>query len=374
MRLSRAALRAHLVDELLPLWARHGLDRTNGGYWNRVGPDRRPTPDGFKRLLVHARQLYAFSRAVELGAGAWARDAADHGLAFLDCFWDSRHGGWFMTTDDRGEPLDRRKDLYAHAFAIFGLAEHHRITGRAESLERACATLALVREHLRDPKEGGFFEGASEDWQPLGGPRRQNPHMHLVEALLALHPLAPDDGALGEVAALVDLLAERWLDRTSGALGEHFDGSWRPAPGLQGRIAEPGHGYEWFALLHRFAGLSGDRRALSYADRLFGFAERHGLSVDGGVLDQVDREGGPLDANQRLWPQTERLKALAILGERTKLEAALARCAARYVDPDGGWREHLAPDGRPLTDVQNASSVYHVVAAWDELLRVAPSD
>lgn len=378
MRLSRSALRAHLVDELLPLWARSGLDRAQGGYWNRLGPDRTPTPDGFKRLLVHARQLYAFARGVELGAGDWAAAAAEHGLEFLGRFWDPRHGGWFATTTDAGAPLDRRKDLYGHAFAIFALAEHHRITGAADSLERARATWAVVRERLPEPKAGGFWEGASEDWQPVDEPRRQNPHMHLVEALLALHPVAPADGALAEAGKLVGLLAERWLDPATGALGELFTSTWQPQPGPPGQIAEPGHGFEWVGLLHRFAELGGDSRALALADRLYAFARSRGVTADGGVSDRVDRAGRVLDPNQRLWPQTERLKAQATLLRarpdprlRAELEAALARCAARYVDADGGWREHLTPDGRPLTEIQNASSVYHVVAAFGELLGVA---
>jgi mannose/cellobiose epimerase-like protein (N-acyl-D-glucosamine 2-epimerase family) len=378
MRLSRAALRAHLVDQLLPLWARRGLDRARGGYWNRLGPDRTPSPDGFKRLLVHTRQLYAFSRAAELGAGEWAGAAAGHGLEFLARFWDARNGGWFATTSDAGEPLDRRKDLYGHAFAIFALAEHHRITGAAESLERARATWALVRERLREPQAGGFWEGASEDWRPVDAPRRQNPHMHLVEALLALHPVAPGEGALAEAGKLVELLAERWLDPATGALGEFFTSTWELQPGAPGRIVEPGHGFEWVGLLHRFAELGGDSRALELAGRLYAFARKHGVTPDGGVSDRVDRTGRLLDPNQRLWPQTERLKAQATLlrarpdpGLRAELEGGLARCAARYVDADGGWREHLSPDGRALTDVQNASSVYHVVAALGELLRVA---
>src|SRR5262245_52126839 len=115
MRLSRAALRAHLVDQLLPLWARHGLDRANGGCFSRLGPGRAPVPDGAKRVLVHARQVYAFSRAVELGAGEWASAALAQAHEFLlGRFWDRRHGGWFTTVTERGEPLDRRKDLYAH--------------------------------------------------------------------------------------------------------------------------------------------------------------------------------------------------------------------------------------------------------------------
>lgn len=380
MRLSRAALRAHLLDELLPLWERRGLDRAQGGYWNRLGPELEPAPDGFKRLLVHTRQVYAFSRAAELGAGDWAAAAAAHGLEFLTRrFWDRRHAGWFTTTSVAGEPLDRRKDLYGHAFAIFALAEHHRITGESESLRLARATLALVRERLRDAKDGGFFEGASEDWRAVVEPRRQNPHMHLVEALLALHDVAPNDGALAEAGSLVQLLASRWSDRATGALGELFDARWLPAAGEPGQVVEPGHGFEWFALLQRFAELTGDAAAADLADRLLGFAERHGVDVDGGVFDQVDRVGRPLRTDKRLWPQTERVRALAILvrlrpdaERRRQLEAALEHCARRYVDPaTGGWREHLARDGRVLSREQNATSVYHVVAALSSALRVA---
>jgi mannose-6-phosphate isomerase len=380
MRLSRAELRAHLVDELVPLWERCGLDRGHGGYWNRLGARLEPTPDGFKRLLVHTRQVYAFSRAAELGAGPWAAAAASHGLDFLvRRFWDARHGGWFATTNDAGEPLDRRKDLYGHAFAIFALAEHHRISGEPESLRLARATLALVRERLRDAKNGGFFEAASEDWRPVDEPRRQNPHMHLVEGLLALHAVAPEEGALAEAAALVELLRARWSDSVTGALAEFFGPTWEIAAGESGEIVEPGHGFEWFALLERFAELGGDQSALELGDRLRAFAERHGVDADGGVFDQVDRAGRALATAKRLWPQTERLKALAVsvrLGRdparRSQLEAALAHCSARYIDPaTRGWREQLARDGRVLSHVQNATSVYHVVAAFGEALRVA---
>lgn len=379
MRLSRSALRAHLVDELLPLWARHGLDRLNGGYWGRLGPERAPVPDGAKRLLVHTRQVYAFSRALELGAGEWARAALAHGLDFLHSrFWDPQQGGWFTRTSEAGAPLDRRKDLYGHAFAIFALAEHHRITGSGDSLARARETWSLVRDRLREPAAGGFHEGASEDWRPVDEPRRQNPHMHLVEALLALHAVAPAEGALEAAAELVRLLSERWLDPESGALGELFGRAWEPAPGPPGRLAEPGHSFEWVGLLDRFAELGGDSAAEALAERLYGFARKHGVAPDGGVYDQVDRAGGVLVSDQRLWPQTERLKALATRlrvrrdpALRAELEAGLARCAERYVDPEGGWREHLAADGRPLTDVQNATSVYHVVSGLGEVLRVA---
>jgi mannose-6-phosphate isomerase len=378
VQLSRLTLRAHLVDELLPLWARHGLDRVHGGYWNRLGPDLAPRPDGHKRLLVHARQLFSFTRGVELGGGETAREAAGHGLAFLrGRFWDARHGGWFTTSDDAGAPLDRRKDLYAHAFAIFALAHHARAFGESTSLELSRETLELVRERLRDPVAGGFFEGASEDWQPLRGARRQNPHMHLVEALLALAEVAPDSGALDDANALVELLATRWLDAQSGALVEHFDPDWRPLPGEAGRAIEPGHHFEWVWLLDRLAEIAPGGPARALADRLLAFGRRFGVDADGGVFDQVDREGRPLLASKRLWPQTERVKALAARVRaandpalRAELDAGLRYCFARHVDArTRGWHEQLDQNGRVLSDAQNATSVYHVVLALDEASR-----
>jgi mannose/cellobiose epimerase-like protein (N-acyl-D-glucosamine 2-epimerase family) len=378
MQLTRASVRAHLVDQLLPLWARHGLDRRAGGCWNRLDGSLAPLPDGFKRLVVHARQVYAFARGVELGAGGWAREAAAHALEFLvRRFRDERHGGWFFTTSDSGEPLDRRKDLYAHAFALFALAEHHGVFGANESLQLARETLEVLRARLRDPR-GGFVESAAEDFAPNPGPRLQNPHMHLCEAFLALHAVAPGEGALAEAGALVELLGARWTDPGSGALSEVFDSAWAPAPGEAGAAVEPGHGFEWFALLHRFAELGGAGDAAGLAERLFGFAERHGLDADGGVFDRVDRGGGPVHTTKRLWPQTEHLKARAVRlrlvpdpGRRARLAAALEGCAKRYLDPaTGGWREQLSREGRVLSQAQNATSVYHVVAALSEVLRV----
>ena len=375
MQLSRVTLHSHLVEELLPLWERHGLDRARGGYWNRLGPELDPVPDGHKRLLVHARQIFSFTRGAELGGGAWARAAAVHGLEFLvERFWDRRFGGWFTTTDDAGAPLDRRKDLYGHAFAIFALAHHARACAEPESLRLARATLELLRERLRDPASGGFFEGASEDWQPASGPRRQNPHMHLVEALLVLAEVAPDSGALGEARALVELLGERWLDARTGALGEHFDPRWRPLAADVGGSVEPGHHFEWVWLLDRLQALEPSIATRSLAARLFEFGRRFGVDADGGVFDHVDRNGQPLAATKRLWPQTERVKALAArtvaTGDallRSELEAGLRYCFARHVDPKTrGWFEQLARDGRVLSDAQNATSVYHVVGALEE--------
>jgi mannose-6-phosphate isomerase len=364
------ALARHLLEELLPWWAEHGVDRRFGGFHNRIDRAGRPLPDGFKRLLVQTRQIYAFSEAARLGAGPWALELAGHGVAFLDrAFRDRVHGGFFHTATPEGEPLDRRKDCYGHAFAVFALAHYGAAAGDASALADARALASLAAERLRDPRHGGYVEEADEAWRPLGTlPRRQNPHMHWVEALLALHDAAPDPALLADVARLVELLAARFVDARTGALGEHFGADWSPAAAPAGSIVEPGHHYEWTWLLARAGGAGARVDAAALAERLFAFAERWGVDADGLAFDQVDRDGRVLAGSKRLWPQTERLKALAARGERERLRDALRTCFARYARPEGGWREHLDRAGRPLVEHQNATSVYHVVLALREAM------
>src|SRR4029453_6900944 len=98
---------------------------------------------------------------------------------------DRVHGGWFHTATPEGQALDRRKDCYGHAFAVFALAAYARAPGDPAPLARARETLALALGRLRDRAHGGFVEAASEDWTPLGAPPRpHNPHMHWLRAPL----------------------------------------------------------------------------------------------------------------------------------------------------------------------------------------------
>jgi mannose-6-phosphate isomerase len=361
-------LKRHLLDELLPYWAERGVDRELGGFHNRLDGDGRALAEPAKRLLVQTRQVYAFSEAARLGA-RWALELARHGVEFIErAYRDRAHGGYFHTATPAGAPLDRRKDCYGHAFVVFALAAFHRASGDAASLARAGETLELALERLRDPLHGGYREAAAEDWTPLAAlPRRHNPHMHWLEAILALDEAAPGAAPLDEADRLVGLLRARWFDAAHGCLREFYADDWTPLPGPEGELVEPGHHFEWTWLLARYARARGPG-AEDVAEALFGFAERHGVDADGGVFDRVDRAGRVLAETKRLWPQTERCKALAVRGERAALRAALAGTLARYRRPDGGWREHLARNGTPTTDVQNATSVYHVVLALREAM------
>jgi mannose-6-phosphate isomerase len=362
-------LRAYLVDELLPLWWEHGLDRERGGFWNALTPRLEPTADEFKRLRVQTRQIYVFCEGLRLGAGSFAREAADAGFAYLcERYWDPA-GGWHRTLTLDGQPLDRTLSSYECAFVLLALAHYHRATGETEALRAIDRTLDLIDARLLDPNGLGYLSSDRETAQ-----RHQNPQMHLLEAFLALFELTGASSWRARAEGVVELFRWKLFEPEPGCIGELFGPDWSPAP----EPIEPGHQFEWAWLLARYANAASDLTLREPAERLFAFGTRHGVDgKDGGVYDRVERDGRLASADRRLWPQLEQVQALAVRAETSAgagaeraLRRALAGLFERWRQPGhAGWYERLSGDGRVLDANMPATSVYHVVAGLADALR-----
>ncbi len=61
------AARAWMFEAALPLWAERGVDRVDGGFYEELDPEGRPTACDFKRVRVMCRQIYVFSHGAVLG-------------------------------------------------------------------------------------------------------------------------------------------------------------------------------------------------------------------------------------------------------------------------------------------------------------------
>jgi mannose/cellobiose epimerase-like protein (N-acyl-D-glucosamine 2-epimerase family) len=195
--------------------------------------------------------------------------------------------------------------------------------------------------------------------------------MHLFEAALAW--IAIDDGAGWRTMAdgLAGLCLRRLIDPATGALREFFRADWSPADGIAGRIAEPGHQYEWAFLLQRWAALTG-REAPAAVARLIAFADARGLDLSRGVaINAVLIDGGIHDPTARLWAQAERIRAY-LVDHRARDDARI--CAAirglrRFLGTrtPGLWFDQLKADDRFVAEPARATSLYHIVGAVAEL-------
>jgi len=164
------------------------------------------------------------------------------------------------------------------------------------------------------------------------------------------------------------------IDPATGAVREFFGADWSPAPGVAGRIAEPGHQYEWAFLLDRWAKQSKRERPQAVA-RLIGFSEIHGLDAQRGVvINSVLIEGAVHDPVARLWPQAERIRAYAI--DRTAGDAARIADAVRglgrfLATPTAGlWFDQLTAEDRFVVEPARATSLYHIIGAVTELSKL----
>ncbi|WP_340268363.1 AGE family epimerase/isomerase [Sphingobium mellinum] len=348
-----------LFDHALPLWREAGHDREAGGFHDRLDMNGRPV-DLPKRVRVQARQIYVFGQAGEMGwTGDW-RGAMRAGLAFLDAY--RRTDGLYRATVARdGAVVDDAADLYDQAFVLFALAAAQRAFPDEPGHEdRATRLLSLLIEHYGRPT-GGFVETDGR------AGLRSNPHMHMLEALLAWTELSP--GSLMERVAqgLVPLALDRMIDGRTGAVGEYFDDEWQPMPDESGQVREPGHQFEWAFLLSEAKRLLGfETQAAS--DRLYAFGHRWGV-CHGRALFSVDADGRAIDASSRLWAQTERLRtAVARQCEQDAIDSFDCIRSFLNVDRPGLWHDRMTAAGEWVVEAAPASSLYHIMTGFATLI------
>jgi N-acylglucosamine 2-epimerase/mannose-6-phosphate isomerase len=362
-----------MFEQALPFWAERGVDRAFGGYVEQLRLDGSDAAVDFKRVRVIARQIYVFSHAALSGHGEYA-PLARLGYEFLvSKAWQGPDGGWARLLDRRGRVSDPTPDLYDHAFVLFALGWYSRLTRDAEVLGWALRTLGFLNSRMRHPKGRGYFAEL-----PPSGYRKQNPHMHLLEAALANFEASGDERFLTLAHEMVSLFCDHFYDGATRTLAEQFDDDWRRAPGESGRAIEPGHHFEWVWLLGSYHKLTG-RDVKQYVHGLMTFAEVHGVDPrSGATFNQVRDDGSPLDRGSRTWPNTERLQAWVAMFElegrdpRPAFEQTGRLLVERYLSPapPGTWIDEFRPDGAPKAKTVPASTLYHVFIAFAEMLRV----
>lgn len=374
LRSAAKAFGAWMTGAALPLWCGAGHAGPGLGFVDELDTRARPVEAPTTSVLVQARQVYVYSHAAALG---WPHGlpAAKSALAFLRQHGWRAEGGWVRSLGREGGVSDPTVDLYDNAFVLLALAWFARATGDGAAIDSAHRTLDAIEARMRLGDTPGF----ANTWPFEPGPRLQNPHMHLLEAMLALHDATGEARFTDAARAMVTLFQERLFDPATGTLAELYGPAWQrlhePYPGRQ---IWPGHHFEWVWLLHQAEARTGlDARAEARA--LFRFAGRHGQ--DAGtkrVRYAVTEEGVPLDRSIRLWPQTEALKAELSMAEREGRDPAGAARVARNLlrfhlvgVPRGTWVERYDGDGRPEGERVLGTSFYHLFVAYAELLRVA---
>jgi mannose/cellobiose epimerase-like protein (N-acyl-D-glucosamine 2-epimerase family) len=355
-----ATLRSHYEQVVLPIWRGPGFNTTLQLAFEAVAADgRTPSPPSRYRAMACARQLFVFSRAGDKVHADLLFDSLRH------YFQDKQNGGWFYSVDANGAPKERQKDLYTHAFVVFACAEYARRSHRADALAVLHETSALIETRFagRDGSVAGASLNAvmSEDFATVIGTPLQNPLMHLTEAWLAALDTTGDAVFDRRLETLAAGIAHDFVHQATGCIAEMPIGS-------AGNLLEPGHQFEWLFLVeasgHEAFDASGLTRAMSSA---FDFAQRFGVDpLTGGVAAALDENGRIVDSGQRIWAQTEYLRALATHGDeaaRERLPRQIELFAARFLTPRG-WIECRSAEGAITRAEMPSTTPYHLATAY----------
>ncbi len=279
------------LHSILAWWQQHMTDHENGGFFGRIDGFGTLHPEAEKGAVLNARILWIFSAAARSvgvtlshpDTQAYAKTAECAYNYLIENFLDKKHGGVFWSLDHLGQPLHTKKQVYAQAFAVYGLSEYFLLTRDAAALEYALDIFDLLEKHALDRTpishiEGvtqshplttphirnGYYEAYSRDWQLLDDLRlsdkdaneakTQNTHLHLLEAyanllraLLVRRKVFPG-GALPEKLSgvqaalenLIHLFLEKFIDPATGHIHLFFDENWQ----LKSDIVSFGHDIE----------------------------------------------------------------------------------------------------------------------------------
>ncbi len=361
------AMTHDLEGNILPFWARESVDEEHGGFFGFLSESGVADPLAPKGGVLCARILWAYSAALRRTGDPDHRRMADRAFEELrGRFWDAEHGGTYWMLDGFGRPHSDRKQTYALAFSLYGLAEFHRATDSPVALERAVELYRALEAHASDPAYGGYWEARARDWGPLAdvrlsekdsnAPKSMNTHLHVMESYANLLRAWDDAGLRGRLRALVELHLDRILDPVTGHLLLFFDQQWEPLS----RAASYGHDIEASWLLVEAAEAVGDQalaeRTRTAAVRMARVSLAEGVDATRGGMFAERDEDGHLDDEKHWWMQAEAVVGFLNAFELTREEPFLRAAEGTWAFVErflidrvhGEWRWRVRRDGTPI--------------------------
>jgi mannose/cellobiose epimerase-like protein (N-acyl-D-glucosamine 2-epimerase family) len=364
-------LKNWIKDDAIPLWLERGINPKNGVNYERFLASGELDLESSVRVRVQARQAFFFAAAQSRGWCGKGGAVAQRLLAYVQTHaaHPTSGGGYTHLLDKHYQLVDTKQDLYDHAFFLLANAWVYRVTGDKAALVEAEKLVAHLDAKFSSVY-GGWIEG---DYKYAC--RRQNPHMHLFEAFLALYDATGDAKWLARVGEIFGLFQAHFFDDEKQVLFEFFEEDWTLCPDAKGEVVEPGHMMEWVWLLDWYGRRSG-RPVAHYTKALYEKGLEIGMAQSGLLYDAVAPDGRIIDSKKRCWGITELIKAslVQIRAGNPKAEAVAIKgvddlftyylCATT----PGSYVDQRGADDEVVVDVAPASTLYHLIVAAMELI------
>ncbi len=352
-----AIYRDALLDDVIPFWLRHGLDRQHGGMITALDRDG-SLLDSDKSVWFQGRAGWMFGslfNTVEQRP-EWL-DASRSCVEFLRAHCFSPEGKMWFTVTREGLPLRMRRYVFSESFAAIAFAAYAKATGDSRAADDAAKAFATYLHYSFTP---GAMLPKFEPTRPMKG---IGAHMIGIVTAQEIRANLGDITVSGKtcsewIAASISEIERDFLKPEHEALMEVVAPDGSVLDHIDGRTLNPGHAIEcaWFIMhegRHR-----GDQRLIALGAKILDWMWARGWDREhGGLLYFTDVLGKPVQEYWHdmkfWWPHCEAIIATLLAWKLTG-EPRYAAMHAQVHDwsfahfPDrehGEWYGYLHRDG-----------------------------
>ena len=293
--------KTELLDNVLPFWLKHSLDKESGGYFTCL--DRKGNVfDTDKFIWLQARQVWMFSMMynnVEKRQ-EWL-DCAVMGGEFLKKYGHDGNLNWYFSLDRKGNPLVEPYNIFSYTFATMAFGQLERATGNPEYGDIARRTFDIILSKTDNPK--GKWNKAVPETRPL-----KNFALPMILCNLGLeieHLL--DENTLKELmeSCIHEVMNVFCRPELGGIIVENVTADGLLSDTFEGRLINPGHSIEamWF-LMDLGERLQRPELIDTAVKTTIKMLEYGWDKEYGGIFYFMDRSGHPpkeLEWDQKLW-------------------------------------------------------------------------
>lgn len=350
-----ATYRDGLLNDIVPFWLRHGVDREHGGIMTALNRDG-SVLDTDKGLWQQGRFVWLMSTLYHtVEAREEWRAAAESTVNFIHKAGYSEDELMYFQVTREGKPLRRRRYVYTESFASIALATWSRIAGDEEA---AAESLTLFHRFVDYNRTPGWItpkvDLATRPSQGLG------PNLILINTCRVLRDAIQFSEADAYIDEAIEIIERCFVNEEHQAVLETVGPEGEIIDHFDGRLLNPGHAIElaWF-ILHEAWQRGNDPKLRALGCKILDWMWARGWDQEfGGILYFRDLKDLPVQEYWQdmkfWWPQNEAivatLLAYALTGDRkyadwhTQIHDWTYR---HFPDPEfGEWYGYLHRDGR----------------------------
>jgi len=289
-----------LLEQVLPFWEKHSMDRDNGGYFSCLLADG-TVYDTDKFIWLQARQVWTFAKLYnQLEARPEWLAIAKHGADFLEKYGRDKHGNWYFSLNQKGQALVQPYNIFSDCFATMAFGQLYHATKEERYAQIATQTFQNILDRQENPK--GSYNKIVPATRPM---KNFTLPMILCNLTLEIESLLPPNLVKQTINTCIHEVMEVFYQPDIGLIVENVAPDGSLIDSFEGRLLNPGHAIEAMWFIMDLAIRKKDDALLQKAVEITLHTIEYGWDQPyGGIYYFLDRKGYPpqqLEWNQKLW-------------------------------------------------------------------------